>query len=97
MGAYLSKMGGVGIQVGCRWFWGFKGVWDIEGGCTVVFDGVWGVKGGLGAIFDGVWGIKDGWSVDLGVIGLLVIGSGVSSAWVVVCFKRAGFQKGVGC
>lgn len=44
MGAYLSKMGGVGIQVGCRWFWGFKGVWDIEGGCTVVFDGVWGVK-----------------------------------------------------
>jgi hypothetical protein len=80
-GAYSSKAGGVGVQVGCRWFWGFDGVRDIEGGCAVVFDGVWGVDGGWGAVFDGVRGVEGGWSADLGAVGLLGVGSGVSTAF----------------
>jgi len=70
-GAYLSKAGGsgiinwAGIQGGCHWFWGFNGVWNVEGGCAVVFDGVWGVEGGWGAVFDRVRGVEGGWSADL--------------------------------
>ena len=39
-------MGGIGIQVGCHWFWRLDGVRDIEGGCAMVFDVVWGIEGG---------------------------------------------------
>ena len=91
--AVVLKVGGVGVRVGCCWFWGFHGVRDIKGGCAVVFDAVWGVKGGWGAVFDGVRGIKGGWRADLGVVGLFVIGSGVLSAFagwrVAVCRFRA--------
>ena len=86
-------MGGVGVRVGCRWFWGFDGVRDVEGGCAAVFDGVWGVEGGWGAVFDGVRGVEGGWRADLGVVGLFVVGSGVLSAFagwrVAVCRFRA--------
>jgi len=77
----VSKVGGVGVQVGCRWFWGFDGVRDVEGGCAVVFDGVWGIDGGWGAVFDGVRGVEGGWNADLGAVGLLGVGSGVSTAF----------------
>ena len=85
----MSKVGSIGIWVGCRWFWGFNRVWDIEGGCAVIFDAVWGTEGGWGVVFDGVRGVEGGWRVDLGVVGLFVVGSGVLSAFtgwrVAVC------------
>ena len=56
-----------GIRVGCHWFWGFDVVRDVEGACAAVFDRVWGVEGG--------------WSADLGVFVLFVIGSEVSTAF----------------
>ena len=40
---------------------------DVEGACAAVFDRVWGVEGG--------------WSADLGVFVLFVIGSEVSTAF----------------
>ena len=78
MGTYLLKVGGIGIQVGCCWFWGFDGVQDIEGGCAVVFDGVWGVEGGWGVVFDGVRVIKGGWTSGKGGLALKL----PRAAWV---------------
>ena len=37
---------------------------------------------GWGAVFDGVWGVEAGWSADLGVFGLFVVGSRVSMAFM---------------
>ena len=44
-----------GVWVGCRWFWGFDGVRDIEGGWGVDL-GVFGwfvVGSGLSTVFAG--------------------------------------------
>ena len=56
------------VQVGSHWFWGFNVVQDIEGACAAVFDGVRGVEGG--------------WSADLGVFALFVVGSEVLTAFM---------------
>ena len=69
----MSKVGSLalsirhGVRVGCCWFWGFDRVRDVEGGCAAGFDGIRGVEGG--------------WSADLGLFGLFVVHSGISTAF----------------
>jgi hypothetical protein len=73
---------GHGVQVGCRWFWGFNRVQDIKGGCAAVFDVVWGIESDWGVAFNGVQGVENGWNANLEVFEVFVIGSGVLTTFI---------------